>query len=261
MTRRISLGSITSWGYMIGTTLLIPSTTLMLDAFSPRYYGTAILILIVSTAFLTASATLALVDQCRQAKPQRHAATDNNLDAVLLETGGLKQAEVDPPEPRRCSALWTWLYVWLMLAGGVFFLAASCMYLPAFANKTVGAVAETYASQPPPTGLTAVASTGGLSVASLGTWVFRAGTSLYIWGGTISLMRIAQSPGGFAAAKRVTTGVALYLVGAVVYFVGGALSQLQLPGFAATWVVGSVLFAAGSFAFVVPDIPCWAHCA
>ena len=244
---------------MIGTTLLIPSMTLLLDAFPLPYHGTAIWILIVSTAFLTASAALALAEQCRRPKAQRHSTAKSDVQAALLETGSSQQAGAGTSEPAKCAALWPWMSVLFMLAGGVFFLAASCMYLPVFANTTIGGSSNIEGPWPP-TGLLLVASSGGISVPGLGTWVFRAGTASYIWGGTISLMRIAQGPGGCANAKRATTGVVLYLFGAVMCFIGGALSQLQLPGFAATWLVGSFFFSAGSFAFVIPDIPCCAHC-
>ena len=112
----------------------------------------------------------------------------------------------------------------------VLFTVASCLYLPYISGKRLL----------------------GTTVANLGTWVFRVGTCSYLTGSGISLVSIARTPGGLGSDKRVTIGVLSYIVGAVLYFIGGLLSQLGLPGFAATWVAGSCFFVLGAALFVVP---------
>ena len=135
----------------------------------------------------------------------------------------------------------------MMLQGGVLFLigecafglcgtrlsfwfAASCMYLPAVANK---ALLHT-------------------TVANLGTWVFRVGTLSYLCGSFGTLRDIHRTSAGlYGASRSVLAGVACFIVGALLYLCGGILSQLNLAGFAETWVAGSVFFSVGAMAFLI----------
>jgi len=96
-----------------------------------------------------------------------------------------------------------------MLVGGHCFLGGALLYWPSYAAPRVAALGA------------------GWSVARVGTWVFRAGTTAYLVGSYTSLRVMMPNLGrkrtdgerlGFA-------GVVSYTVGAVLYFVGGGLSE------------------------------------
>ena len=106
------------------------------------------------------------------------------------------------------------LVPYLMLQGGILFLAGSILYLPSVARNV------------------------------LGTWVFRTGTCTYLAGSFFSWRALAKSPGGVFSNCRVFFGILAFIAGALLYLAGGILSEMHLPGFAETWVAGSIFFVA-----------------
>ena len=120
--------------------------------------------------------------------------------------------------PSTCRRLFV---PYLMLQGGVCFIAGSVLYLP-----------------------------GATSFPAAGTWVFRTGTCSYLLGSSTSWLALVRSPGGLAGNRKAAIGVGCFIIGTLLYFVGGVLSEVRLPGFAETWVAGSVFFAVGALAFV-----------
>eukprot|EP00037_Helgoeca_nana_P027258 m.311380 g.311380 ORF g.311380 m.311380 type:complete len:233 (-) comp27448_c0_seq1:15-713(-) len=190
--------------YVIGTTLLFPGTILLLPT-APADAGTA------AIAFLLAACSCLTV-----------AALIDLHDAVTA------RAAVIPHLPMS-----TLIVPVCMLIGGVFFLAGSALYWPAWAGEQLGSTAWT--------------------VARFGTWVFRTGTCAYLTGSFVSL------PGVLAEVKTHTRGdrarnaqfalggVLSYIVGAALYFGGGVLSEASHPAPGAwAWAVGSGWFVLGA---------------
>ena len=272
--------------YAAGTLTLLPGCTLLLDQFTARWYATGIWFLVAATTLVTLAAIADLVQAVRGSRtpapppdPSAAAALEQRLlEAPLPLTGmvdhpmatcphcavPMAMARRASPRPTerclRCDGLLEWppsdraaasgsgrgsqlkdttahdrgasaldspstcrhLFVpYLMLQGGVCFIAGSVLYLP-----------------------------GATSFPAAGTWVFRTGTCSYLLGSSTSWLALVRSPGGLAGNGKAAVGVGCFIVGALLYFVGGVLSEVSLPGFAETWVAGSVFFAAGALAFV-----------
>jgi YrhK-like protein len=134
-----------------------------------------------------------------------------------------------------------------MLMGGILFEAGSLLYWPLLSA----------------------------SIQNAGTWVFRFGSFSYLGGSATSLWLLAlalkpavvyddelghiqqSSPSGSrrSLAYRLMTArgirewtlvVVCFIAGALLYIIGGVLSQLAAPGVATTWLVGSIFFTIGS---------------
>ena len=121
----------------------------------------------------------------------------------------------------------------MMLLGGLLFTIASILYLPTISSKPIFKE-------------TTIATT----LANLGTWIFRLGTTSYLLGSSKTLYDIITSPPGIRNSNKYDTmGVVLFIVGAGFYFVGGVLSQLGIAGFAVTWIIGSIFFFGGAVGF------------
>merc|ERR1712166_71506 len=209
-----------SWLYVIGTLFLLPGTILLLDRFA-HLYDEGINWLVAATSCLTLAAAIDYLA----------AWLEPSVEAVAIE-----QSEKDPlgleqplaPTPGKSTR--QLLVPHMMLQGGVLFLIASCMYLPAVAKK---ALLHT-------------------TVANMGTWVFRVGTLSYLCGSFGTLRDIHRTPAGlYGASRSLLAGVGCFIVGALLYLCGGILSQLSLAGFAETWVAGSVCFSVGAMAFLI----------
>jgi hypothetical protein len=127
-----------------------------------------------------------------------------------------------------------------MLIGGVFFLAGSALYWPAWAGEQLGSTPWT--------------------VARFGTWMFRTGTFIYLTGSIVILPGALAGPGvkihtrgGRARnAQFALGGVLSYIVGSACYFSGGVLSEAMHPGPSIwAWVVGSGWFVLGALLFLL----------
>ena len=202
---------VSAGGYLCGTTLLIPGTFCFFPSFTDDYYSTGVWIYIVACSFLTLAAVVDVV----------------NLFTLTWRDG---------PGPI------------CMLLGGVLFLTASILYIPSFYQ------------------------------ANTGTWVFRIGSCAYLCGSFVGLYNMygpkskavilseidslhdPKKRDSFGAINDNTTPktrqkpcvnaglvvICLFIVGAVMFIIGGVLSQLQMNGFAATWMIGSVCFCVGA---------------
>ena len=134
-------GHVVSYGYLVGTVLLIPSTTLLLSTFA-AYYSQGIWCLIVATGVLTLAALVALVDGCclndgAPCRPRRGRNVDTLAANLLSEVAGAIAKDVEngrssagtaaEKEPPTFPPCWNMVYLWMMVQGGALFLAASCM--------------------------------------------------------------------------------------------------------------------------------------
>jgi hypothetical protein len=263
--------------YMLGTVLLMPGTVLLLPSFTTAAdYRNAIGSLIAATSVLTVAAA---IDMSR-AVAGLPKDTDTDTLGQAGEVHAKRSAQPLPVDEgggsgreqlldRRSSAatpgaasriarcfshglLRTPLRNPLfMLIGGVCFLIGSALYWPTWASD--------------------VASPLTCTVATVGTWVFRTGTTSYLCGSFDALpsalpaARLGQwRPFGCGGAEAgsgeelaqlwisrvVLGGIMNFVVGAVLYFTGGVLSQAGLDGFALTWVLGSVFFVVGAALFL-----------
>ena len=116
-----------------------------------------------------------------------------------------------------------------MLIGGISFLAGAVLYWPAYGS---------------------VELLRGWTVSRVGTWVFRVGTMAYLAGSGVSLRQMvpAWGAGSNTTAEDCSfAGVLSYTLGAVLYLVGGCISE---AGSGVTgswlWIVGSGWFCGGS---------------
>lgn len=103
----------------------------------------------------------------------------------------------------------------LMVQGGLLFTSGSMLYLPIVGMDRTG------------------------------LWIFRTGSWSYFAAGCLSLAKLAKD-GGLASNVRSLIGIISFLIGSCLYSLGGVLSQMDKPGFAECWIVGSALFAIGA---------------
>lgn len=229
--------------YFIGTFLLNPACLLLLPFGSPT---AGIMILICACSYLTAAASLDLVFVLHYQKRE-----SNKLQKV--------------------NAICMWV-------GGVLFLTASVLYLPAM-NSTLLDFSPT----------------------TLGTWVFRVGSCFYLGGSFISLhllnsakLQRPEDSKYTSLASSADTSIAPllkptehnfgdsipstrrrgprlstrsvwllviynYIFGAVAYIAGGVLSQFvgaYVVGGVA-WCIGSLLFMVGAFLQLFEVVRSW----
>ena len=183
-----------AWGYVFGTSMLLPGTILLLPSLV-EFYSDAIWCLIVATGILSIAAIFGMIDGCC-CQPEDDEATTPDIEQSLVEsaaiTSDVEDFNRDSTPSSSCSMTKCcgMLALWMMIQGGVLFFSASCMYLPAISNKTVI----------------------GTTVANLGTWVFRVGSCSYLCGSFISLGFVARSPGGLCGFKRITLGIVAYVL-------------------------------------------------
>lgn len=225
--------------YLVGTATLIPSTVLFLAVYS-AHYNTGVYLLLLAVVLVTVAATVNLVDAITNYRQHnRHYKKQRMHSYIPLQSSNGQYS--DPP--RCCVSLFNPL---MMLQGGLFFIGGTVCYLP-----QISTVPLHYLD----------------SVANMGTWVFRIGTCSYLAGSFAGLWTIAAAtppPSQTSAtvwkravynlnsSRRVVAGIVAFIVGALLYFAGGILSQLKLPGFAETWVAGSVFFFLGAALFMPP---------
>lgn len=209
---------ISASGYFIGTSLLLPGTLFFFPKFSDDYYDTGVRIYVLACSFLTLAAV---------------------ADWIKVFFLPFKDTIVSL----------------FMLLGGVLFLTASILYLSALGQTNAG------------------------------TWVFRIGSFSYL-GGSFSTLFFMYKPlfsksneyesDSFSSeeGKRILTkskrdsfggiqqieeevpkmkiinpGLIItlfFIIGAILFIIGGILSQLSLNGFAATWMFGSICFTSGA---------------
>ena len=201
--------------YVAGTLLLLPGCTLLLDRYAQQFYAAAIYFLVAATALLT---TAAIADFAVAARSlSKYYKASNYIDDAAAQKLTAKLMDADEEEETQGSP--NLLVPYLMLQGGILFLAGSILYLPSVARNV------------------------------LGTWVFRTGTCSYLAGSFFSWRALAKSPGGVFSNCRVFFGILAFIAGALLYLAGGILSEMHLPGFAETWVAGSIFFVAGALAF------------
>jgi hypothetical protein len=129
-----------------------------------------------------------------------------------------------------------------MLLGGVFFLAGSALYWPAWAGEQLGSTTWT--------------------VSRFGTWVFRTGTFAYMTGSIVRLPSAlagvkTHTRGGRARnAQFALGGVLSYMFGSAFYFSGGVLSEAMHPGPSTwAWVVGSGWYVLGALFLLLASAP------
>mmetsp|Transcript_29046 Transcript_29046/g.81261 ORF Transcript_29046/g.81261 Transcript_29046/m.81261 type:complete len:230 (+) Transcript_29046:111-800(+) len=201
--------------YLLGTFLLIPGSVLSLAGL-PQFALLGVYFFIVATSFLVAAAIVDLFCAIRGSVGAK-TETDPEKTALIQETEGeVKQGGGTGSLTLLNSTV---MYAVAMFIGGVLFLTASVLYLWA-------------------------------STANTGTWVFRVGSCSYLCGSAISLhtMHWSSEPGPVSLATKVWTFAVLqYVVGAILYIIGGVISQVEVPGFAVSWLMGSILFFSGSF--------------
>mmetsp|Transcript_32356 Transcript_32356/g.44450 ORF Transcript_32356/g.44450 Transcript_32356/m.44450 type:complete len:218 (+) Transcript_32356:84-737(+) len=197
--------------YLVGTYLLIPGSVLSLAQYSDDTHTMGVNFYIAACTFLVVGALVDLIPFLKD----RFSRKDGY--SQLGEEG------VATPPPKLFYDLSFW-YVWMMFQGGVLFLTASCFYL--FPN-----------------------------LVTAGTWVFRFGSFSYMTGTSISLRGVikgANEKGGMNLDSWFWVAVCLqYLLGAVMYVLGGVLSQVGDPGSAVSWLIGSILFFTGSVTVVL----------
>jgi hypothetical protein len=235
------------WCYVVGTFQLIPATILFLPSFS-SHYNLGVKMLISATSCLTFGALLKFYYAFLEAaethkKTKRWAAyntttkknrpfSESSKEKLLLESvipnsleEGLTLSIFRSRDSLVTESLCPLFQPFIMLLGGAMFLSGSIAYLPNFSSNPVPLFHH---------------------VSTLGTWLFRFGSMCYL---TCSFVLIGDMwESGFY--NRVGVGVISYVAGALLYLVGGVLSQLGLGGFAETWILGSVLFFLGSVMFV-----------
>lgn len=121
-----------------------------------------------------------------------------------------------------------------MVLGGVFFLAGAVLYWPAWAGGSLAGSSWT--------------------VARFGTWVFRTGTCAYLVGSFACVPALVagttqpKPTNARESARYGLGGIASYIVGAMLYFAGGVLSECGMgPTGAWLWVIGSGWFVLGAF--------------
>lgn len=213
---RARLSFISASGYFVGTSLLLPGTLLFFPSFTD-HYSTGVQIYVVACSFLTIAAV---------------------ADWIKVFYSPFKDTIVSI----------------FMLLGGILFLTASILYLSAIGQTNAG------------------------------TWVFRIGSCSYLCGSFSGLYfmykpmfekthdddskmeesrqlvtkkskrdsfgGIIQEEEQLAPKKRfISSGLIItlfFIVGAVLFIIGGILSQLELNGFAATWMFGSICFSLGA---------------
>lgn len=123
--------------------------------------------------------------------------------------------------------------IYQILGAGLFF-TASVMYLPFLVSKFLL----------------------GMTVADLGTWVFRLGSFAYLissYRNACDLINSVQARGAwFKQDVIIFIAIIAFMLGALFYIAGGVVKQVNIGDpslMSELWVIGSTAFAVGSFIF------------
>lgn len=89
----------------------------------------------------------------------------------------------------------------------------------------------------------------GSQAAKAGIYVFRFGSVFYLCASLSGVNQFTQRGG----TRQTVAILSLFIVGALLYITGGALSELNqsTEAFASAWLAGSVCFAAGGTIMLV----------
>ena len=221
--------------YVIGTTLLVPSSVFLVMSsldFPPSTYDRSIAGYVSATSFLVLAALSDLLAVCISRSAKGRGVT--LLGSEGRSDGDCLRAEFNAHPLAGAIA---------MLIGGVLFLSGAVLYLRVFAFR------------PGPFGTK--------SLSDFGTWVFRLGSLSYLCGSALSVRNVLLAPSSDGCAaphnpvvlpeRRVgLIGTVMYILGALLFIAGGIMSQAGAGGLASgvAWLVGSLLFASGSFVFL-----------
>jgi hypothetical protein len=175
---------------------------------SPEDLKLAILLYIIACSFLTLAAVIDAV------------AAHLNKPKIGIENLTIKfnQEELKPDNSAQIHFIITIFYS----LGGILFLTGSVLYWPDFENG---------------------------DLPNIGTWVFRFGSCCYLVGSFMSIYSIFRKPfeKTFCHVNMLWLYVLLqYIVGALLFIVGGILSQLKMDFSVETWIIGSILFTGGA---------------
>eukprot|EP01126_Amoeba_proteus_P037611 TRINITY_DN388_c0_g2_i2.p1 TRINITY_DN388_c0_g2~~TRINITY_DN388_c0_g2_i2.p1 ORF type:complete len:233 (-),score=15.91 TRINITY_DN388_c0_g2_i2:170-868(-) len=208
--------------YFVGCFLLIPGSILLLPIYSAKA-RIGVDIYVAACTFLTLAALIDFVASIWNvlAKPS----STSPVSTTPLMLNGLN-GEINADHHTKSPTVLdlfrnhSFLNSVGMVTGGVMFWIASVFYL--YPNLT-----------------------------NSGTWVFRFGSFSYTLGTSLSLYDL------IVAARTETPSVSLstkvwisvciqFILGSLLFVIGGVLSQIGHSGFAVCWLLGSVLFFTGS---------------